>query len=662
MAINTNQKKLYHRLHNFIYKLVMIPKIEQQIKTKNRINTLKVVSVFLIIWFVFLGLSFAEDPWTQKVDDMAKMAHFFVSFLSRWRALLATLAGKLMSNDLIYWSFMHLDIFLWKTRNIMKNFANYTLWFLFLYVVIKSIIQQDWATEIIKKQLIWFVLAWVLIQASWFLIWAVIDISTIAVTTIWAIPWQIIQSDMSLQKKLGEMNAWWWIELKSTWQIMTWIVMTFNPNKILQDGEQYITTEPIALDKPITQDNYLDMILPSYNTISWPLIFFGTSIFQFQDYSFSNPDTTSSRKWLMEFALNLLIIVIYSLAMFALVIINFFRIFFLWIVIIFSPFIVLLSIFTKMEILPKIEWMEVISIWNIINLIFKPVIFMAYISIMMIFVIWVRAMLIPMNGWEVKLNEEISVTSKEVKENSWNSSIKSDWIFNFSVNWAKNSIADLMVYFITLFLLRFLLKAAVSKWSWMAFVDKKLGEMTKSAEKIAWQVPIVPIAWWVWVNTVFWSSSDSLINKATNSIGWQMNEQNIENMKKAFPKLYWDAWISYELEKAAMDTNDPEKFWTVAQSLASSSWWISYAWTSEWSKAWAKWIQTRFDANKDNPKAKPGWNRGNWPTSIDLAKFIELNYEQIDKNMWWAWGIDATKFKDAIYWAPKETPEKEPKE
>jgi hypothetical protein len=44
--------------------------------------------------------------------------------------------------------------------------------------------------------------------------------------------------------------------------------MTFNPNKILQDGEQYITTEPIALDKPITQDNYLDMILPSYNTIS----------------------------------------------------------------------------------------------------------------------------------------------------------------------------------------------------------------------------------------------------------------------------------------------------------------------------------------------------------------------------------------------------------
>jgi hypothetical protein len=44
--------------------------------------------------------------------------------------------------------------------------------------------------------------------------------------------------------------------------------MTFDPNKKITKDEQFITTEAITLSKPITQDNYLDMILPSYNSIS----------------------------------------------------------------------------------------------------------------------------------------------------------------------------------------------------------------------------------------------------------------------------------------------------------------------------------------------------------------------------------------------------------
>ncbi|MFZ2150872.1 MAG: hypothetical protein WAZ12_03880 [Candidatus Absconditicoccaceae bacterium] len=631
----------------------MISQVEQQIKTKNRINTLKIVSVFLIIGFIFVGLSFAKDAGTQKIDDLAKIAHFLVSFLSRGRALLATLAGKLMSNDLIYGSFMHLDIFLRKTRNIMKNFANYTLGFMFLYMIIKSLIDKEGANDVIKKKLVGFVLAGVLIQASRFLIGAVIDISTIAVTAIGAIPGQIIQSDIGVQKKLGYINAGGGANLTSTGEILTGIVMTFDPNKKLTDNEQYIVIEPKTLDRPITQDNYLDMILPSYNTISGPLIFFGTSIFQFQDYSFSNPSTTSSWKRLMEFALNLLIIVIYSLAMLALVILNFFRIFFLWLVIIFSPFIMLLAIFTSMKIIPQIKGMDVISIGNVLKLIFKPVIFMAYISIMMIFVIGVRAMLIPMNGGDVKLNEEVTINSQMIKENSWNSSIKSDGIFNFSVNGAKNSIADLIVYFITLFLLRFLLKTAVSSGSGMTFVDDKLKKMTTSAENIAGQIPIVPIAGGVGVNSVFGSNSDSLINKAKNSIGGQMSEKNMENMKDAFPKLYGDAGINYDLEKSAIDTNNPERFRTDAQSFASSNGGISYTGTSEGSRAWVNAMQTRFDANKDK---KPGtWKR---ESGINLDKFIELNYLEIDKKMGGTGVSSKKEFEKKPYGEATDAPDK----
>ncbi len=626
-------------------------KVEQQTKTKKGINTLKVVSAFLIIWFIFVGLSFAADSWTEKIDSLAKTAHFIVSFLSRWRALLATLAGKLMSNDLIYWSFMHLDIFLWKTRNIMKNFANYTLWFLFLYMIIKSIIEKDWANDIIKKKLTWFIVAWVLIQASWFLIWAVVDISTIAVTAIWAIPWQIIQSDLWLQTNLAYINAWWWANLTATWETRTGIVMTFDPNKKITKDEQFITTEAITLSKPITQDNYLDMILPSYNSISWPLIFFGTSIFKFQDYSFSNPETTKSWKRLVEFALNLLIILIYSLAMLALVIINFFRIFFLWIVIMFSPFIILLWVFGKMWIIKtdKIKWLDQISISNVFKLIFKPVIFMAYISIMMIFVIWVRAILIPMNWWEVKLNDEIKMNSQTIDNPSWwksyNSSIKADWIFNFSINWAKNSIAELMVYFFTLFLLRALLKTAISKWSWMNFLDTKLASMTKSAENIAGQIPIVPIAWWVWVNSVFWKDSKSLISQAQSAISDKMGQENEQKLRESpiFGKYMTKSWTNYDLEKSATSSN-PEKFWTDINTFATSSKsWISYDWSPERRSA----MSTRYDTNKT--KASPDRNRAG---VTNITTFIDKNADKIHKKMWWSWSITDPKLvKAQTYWA-----------
>lgn len=608
----------------------MNPKNEQKIKAKKKINMIKIISAFLIVWFVFIGLSFAQDSWTEKIDDLAKITHFLVSFLSRCRALFAILAGKLMSNDLIYWSFMHLDVFLWKTWNIMKNFANYTLWFLFLYMVIKSIIDKDWANDIIKKKLTWFILAWVLIQASRFLIWAVVDISTIAVTAIWAIPGQIIQSDMSLQNNLSYMNALWWVSLAATWEVKTWIVMTFDPNKKISKDQQFITTEYKALDKPITQNNYLDMILPSYNTISWPLIFFGVSIFQFQDYSFSNPETKSSRKRLIEFALNLIIIIMYSLAMLALVIINFFRIFFLWIIIIFSPFIILLWVLGKMKILDtaKLKWLDKVSISNVFKLIFKPVVFMAYISIMMIFVIWARAILIPMNGWEVKLNDEITINSEPAWEN-YNSSIKAEWIFDFSINWAKRGIADLIVCFVTLFLMRFLIKIAVSSWSWIESLDKKLWEMTKTVEGIAWQIPIVPIGWWVWVNSVL-GKDNSILEKMKDKkdgITSQMSADNQANLNK----FMWikDETPSYTTELQAIldkdkNNKNPNAFWEKSQAISKTvDWWLSLD-TTEW-----QWVlENRRTKYKDsNVKI---WNI-ELKQESDFEKFKTNNKDSINQ-------------------------------
>lgn len=629
----------------------MNPKDPKVIQTKKIKNTLKVVSAFLILGFGFVWLSWASDPWTQKMDDLAKWTHFIVSFLSRWWVILANLAGKLMSNDMIYWSFMHLDVFIRKTRNIMKNFANYTLWFLFLYMIIQSIIKKDSATDIIKKKIVWFVVAGVLIQASRFLFAAVIDIATISVTTISSIPSQILQSDIWLQRKLAQLNAEAWVSIPSTWTIKTWRQLTFDPNKKLQDNQQYITIKEIPLKQEITQENYLDMILPSYNTISWPLLFFGTSIFKFQDYSIPNPETSDSRKRLMEFWLNLIIILIYSIAMLGLVIINFFRIFFLRITIIFSPFIII--ILTKVIDNSKIKdsnmgFLKDISIGKILSLIFKPVIFMAYISIMMIFVIWVKAILVPMSWWNVNLNDEVVINSKQTINasdiKSYDSSIKSNWIFEFSVNWAKNSLADLIVAAFTLFLMRFLLKAALSTWSGVKFIDDKVKSMTDSAQRIAWQMPIVPIAWWIWVNSVVWPGW--LISEIKGSISSNMDKENLEKLQKAFPKLYRNNWINYELEKAAK-SSDTRAFWDKSKSHANSTkWWISY---SDTSNGRQNSMNTRYTTHKNSTK---DWrNRDNVK---DIDTFIERNYLKIHTEMWWRPSDrpkDIEAFKIKKYWA-----------
>ncbi len=622
----------------------MKPQAPKANQTKKITNTLKLVSAFLILGFGFVWLSWASDAWSQKMDDLAQWTHFIVSFLSRWWVILANLAGKLMSNDIIYWSFMNLDVFIRKTRNIMKNFANYTLWFLFLYMIIQSIIKKDSVTDIIKKKIVWFVVAGVLIQASRFLFAAVIDIATISVTTISSIPSQILQSDIWLQRKLAQLNAEAWVSIPSTWTIKTWRQLSFDPNKKLQTNQQYITIKQIPLQQEITQENYLDMILPSYNTISWPLLFFGTSIFKFQDYSIPNPETSDSWKRLMEFWLNLIIILIYSIAMLGLVIINFFRIFFLRIAIIFSPFIIIIS--TNVIDKSKIKFLEDISIGKILSLIFKPVIFMAYISIMMIFVIWVKAILVPMSWWDVNLNDEVIINSKQTINTSdiksYDSSIQSNWIFDFSVNWAKNSLADLIVAAFTLFLMRFLLKAALSSWSGVKFIDDKVKSMTDSTQRIAWQIPIVPIAWWIWVNSVSWPGW--LVSQIKWSISSNMDKENLEKLQKAFPWLYKDNWINYDLEAAAKST-DSTAFWTKLKSHANSTkWWISY---SDTSNGRQNSMNTRFNKHRDTDKDLR--NRDD-VTSIDT--FIEKNYVKIHTEMWWTDSApeNVTQFKAKTYW------------
>ncbi len=115
------------------------------------------------------------------------------------------ICGIALDNTLVYWWFLHLDASLWSLWNIMKNFANFALWFMVLFAIVRNIFAapfgkswDKWSpVNIIKKTLI----AGVLIQMSWFLMAAVIDLSTILTYSVWWLPMTVLQNNPDYSEK-----------------------------------------------------------------------------------------------------------------------------------------------------------------------------------------------------------------------------------------------------------------------------------------------------------------------------------------------------------------------------------------------------------------------------------------------------------------------------
>jgi len=72
-----------------------------------------------------------------------------------------------MTNDFVYGAFMHMDIYLWKIRNIMKNFANFALAGLVLVSIVQGLVGKEALN--VKKIITNTLIAAILIQASRFL-------------------------------------------------------------------------------------------------------------------------------------------------------------------------------------------------------------------------------------------------------------------------------------------------------------------------------------------------------------------------------------------------------------------------------------------------------------------------------------------------------------
>lgn len=498
----------------------LIQKLIAQMFSK---KSIKIWSVFLIFGLFFVSQTYAAN---ELLDETTKYMQIIMSLLSWVWIVLANLAGALMTNNILYWSFLHLDASLWALWNIMKNFANFALWFFVLFAIVRNIVSGPFGKDtgdrkpikIIQRTLI----AGVLIQASWFLMWAVVDVSTIITSAIWTFPSQFIAWNSEFQwatknastliSKNNKIKFTPW----STWELLSFSTDTSN----LQ-----------------TEDDVkamLDTILPSHNSVSGPLMFLWISVFGFNDYevfgSEVNPESpiTDWGDLFLSVWLSGAVLIFFTLMMFFIFLFNLFRLIMLRIIIPLLPIIILLKVFKLTDKLSWWwKWMDIwkfMDIKTILKLIFKPVIMVWALSLVLVILVLMKSMIAGNKVHNIKFEDQWNVqiiSQQEGSDKLYTSTIKSDGIFDFSMTWVKDTFADIIVYVFGLFLIFLLVKLAVKSETWIWFIDKSLNNIMESLETTLKTLPVVPIwGWAVWINAIKDAFSSGNVSGMATRLMW----------------------------------------------------------------------------------------------------------------------------------------------
>ena len=170
---------------------------------------------FFDIWWIWLDNEvFAQATETASQSEsfeniVTRKVNLF-SFIEKAIYVLLYplmfLAGKLADNSLVYGEIFWFDAVLWNLWNFVRNLANFWLWFIFVYKIFEYLVkwQKSWD---MKKILISALIAWIWIQASWFLMAALIDVSTILTYWVWWLPISVLWSDVTS-------NSWEWDQKK----------------------------------------------------------------------------------------------------------------------------------------------------------------------------------------------------------------------------------------------------------------------------------------------------------------------------------------------------------------------------------------------------------------------------------------------------------------
>ncbi|HOQ78650.1 MAG TPA: hypothetical protein PLW94_00270 [Candidatus Absconditabacterales bacterium] len=469
----------------------LVKKLIAQMFTK---KSIKIWSVFLIFVFLFISQTYASN---ETLDTTVEYMKIIMDLLSRVWIILANLAGALMTNNILYGSFLHLDASLWALWNIMKNFANFALGFFVLFAIVRNIVSGPFGKDagerkpikVIQKTLV----AGVLIQASWFLMGAVVDVSTIMTSAIGAFPSQFIAGNSEFQG--ATLNATKLISKNNK--------IVINPKE--KDIVRFETNAG-ALQTEEDTKSMLDTILPSHNSVSGPLMFLGISVFGFNDYEAfgtagdPNSAITDWGDLFLSIGLSGAILVFFTVMMFFIFLFNLFRLIILWIIIPLLPIIILLKVFKLADKLggsgKGLDLGKLMDIKTILKLIFKPVLLVGALSLILVVLVLIKNIIAGNKTHSITFEDQGNIQIISQKEGSselYTSTMKSDGMFDFSMTGVKDTFADIIVYLFGLFLIFLLVKFSLKLDTGISFIDNALNKTFESLENTLKTLPIVPV-------------------------------------------------------------------------------------------------------------------------------------------------------------------------
>ena len=439
-----------------------------------------------------------------------------------------------MTNSFIYGEALHFDVFLWKIWQITRNIANFWLGFIFLYEILKYMLnpsETKTPMSIIKDLL----KSGVVIQLSWFAIMVLVDISTVLFALVSSFPSQVIGSDAVFSQALNTViesscpdkiisdNAQPQGNVLCKWQKQIIRFMAdAGWSKLKNSTEAGIINVEMREGGGLTKDQLFDTLLPSQDSLSWPLMFIGFEIFktaQLSDYSNVQwiSDMEKDFKQIFQIVLHSGMMILYTLSLLVLMVVLIARVLYLWIFIAISPIVVLLNYLIK----PKKQLTNDVfrDINKMIKLIFWPVFYALYISLMII-------MLVIFN-WALKFNmmnyeSPIQITDSQLK-------FDNDLI-SVSMEGGTMRLYDLLLGAIALFLMRNLVQLAIKEETGI----KQIDDFTKNVSKLAtWfieTVPIVPVPWSnikIGAGSVF---TDTILNEKIDSITGDFENKRVNQM------------------------------------------------------------------------------------------------------------------------------------
>ena len=474
------------------------------IRQKKQDQKIKIWILFIVGLVFFVNQTFAAnscDPESIAGITYIKNALMRIWDIASWMwILLGNLAGKLMTNTLIYGEFMNFDTFLWKIWQISRTFANYTIWFIFLYHILKYLLIPSAKTKsptgIIKDLLI----TSVLIQASWFLVMATIDISTISLATISSLPSQVISDSQHLQNEfITEMKKNQIIgnALNKKAPKATYINSFSDRFDTLRKvhGWESIDIDQNSLQN-ISEETLVDAILPKPDNLAGPLTYMWFTVFKthnfLRDYNIKDANCIEAlTKTIISLILDAWMIILYAFSLAILVIILIVRTLYLWIFIALSPIIILLS--TKLLDIGKIS--SFLDWKKILKLIFQPVLFALWISIMFLFIVVVQGFFHAQNervnfdNGSITIKENSQVT--ESKKN-YSSELNIGENAKFFVNQGAKSLWDILLWILTLAMMRYFIKLAITSKTGISGLDSFTKNISWLMETAAWNIGVIP--------------------------------------------------------------------------------------------------------------------------------------------------------------------------